>query len=76
MRQNSKRGFRYLSPNIGDRYMWSERWVVIVGFRLWGISKIYKIYTNIYKIYTKYQAAAAQPGSEARPRAFSLCVFV
>ena len=52
---------------VGDRYMWSEHLVVIVGFRLWGISKIYKIYTNIYKIYTKYQAAAAQPGSEARP---------
>ena len=50
---------------IGDKYMWSEHLVVIVGFRLWGISKIYKIYTNIYKIYTKYQAAAAQPGSEA-----------
>ena len=39
--------------------------VVIVGFRVWGISKRYKIYTNIYKIYTKYQAAAAQHGPEA-----------
>ena len=48
-----------IAINFEDRYMWSERWVVIVGFRLWGISKIYKIYTNIYKIYTKYQAAAA-----------------
>jgi len=42
--------------------MWSEHLVVIVGFRLWGISKIYKIYTNIYKIYTKYQAAAGPAG--------------
>ena len=48
--------------------MWSEHLVVIVGFRLWGISKIYKIHTNIYKIYAKYQAAAARPGPEARAR--------
>ena len=61
---------------IGDKYMWSEHLVVIVGFRLWGISKIYKIYTNIYKIYTKYQAAAAQPGSEAPGPALWYFVYI
>ena len=37
--------------------MWSEHLVVIVGFRLWGITKMLKIYTHTYKIYTKSQAA-------------------